>query len=93
AIQENMPVCPDTSDDIYELVKELNKLINQNDFKNAEIKLNILINSLSILGIEFKDKHDSQIVSLIKEYKKFVEQKEYLKSDEIRKILIDKGLW
>lgn len=78
---------------IYKLVKELNKLINQNDFKNAEIKLNILINSLSILGIEFENKHDSQIVSLIKEYKKFVEQKEYLKSDEIRKILIDKGLW
>lgn len=77
---------------LYDLNKKLNIAIRKKDFLNIKINLNELIGSLKILGIEFENIHTNENVLLLKEWNKYVNLKEFKKSDLIRNELIKKGL-
>ncbi len=77
---------------IYKIVKELNQIINKNDSFNVEKKLNELISSLEILGIEFDNLHTKENIHLLKQWKKYVDLKDFSNADLLRKKLIDIGI-
>lgn len=77
---------------IWKINKQLNILIRNKAFDDASFQLNQLIGSLQILGIEFEDLHTTENVQLITEYFKLINEKEFAKSDDLRKELIIKGL-
>ena len=77
---------------IHELIKQLNICIRSKQYEQANQLLNELINDLSILGIEFEDIHNHDNISLINQYFKYVEAKDYEQSDKLRVELVKKGL-
>lgn len=77
---------------IQKNIKELNQKTRSKEFNESNNLLNYIINSLKILGIEFEDIHNDANIKLIKDYKTHIDNKQFDKSDEIRKILIDKEL-
>lgn len=77
---------------IWEKIKMMNIAKNNKDRLIVYKYLYELITELSILGIEFEELHTPSIISLITKYKEYIKEKQYEKSDEIRKILIEKGL-
>lgn len=77
---------------ILQSLKKLNKLVRDKSFEIAQKEYVKIINELNILGIEFEDKFDPQIISLLEEYKAYLSNKEYDKADKVRFILIEKGI-
>ncbi len=75
---------------IQNQTKELNKYIDNNNFQLLEKIYQFLLGDLWILGIHFKEIHTKQIIDLINEWNHYVELKDFTKSDELRKVLMDK---
>ena len=77
---------------LYKLNKEINLLIKNKNLDSLVQKLTQLINSLKLLGIEFDNIHSLDNIQLIHEWNNLVLNKDYLKADELRTILVKKGL-
>nr|WP_318023468.1 hypothetical protein [Ureaplasma urealyticum] len=59
-----------------------------------ELKLNLtqLLYMLDILGINFVDLHNDENLALLNTWKNYVDKKDYVKADELRKQLINIGI-
>ena len=77
---------------IQKKLKSLNVEIRNKNYIMANELLNIIINCLNILGIEFKNIHNIENMQLIEKYADALNSKNYNESDELRKILIEKEL-
>ena len=81
--------------ELYNVLKDVNQLIRSRD---ADLnQLNNLFKTLTdmfyVLGLDIKYvKFDNDISQLYEEYLKSKEEKDFAKSDEIRKLLIEKGV-
>ena len=81
--------------ELYNVLKDVNQLIRN---KDADLdQLNNLFKTLTdmfyVLGLDITYvKFDDNISTLYKEYLQSKEQKDFAKSDEIRKLLIEKGV-
>jgi len=81
--------------ELYNVLKDVNQLIRSRD---ADLnQLNNLFKTLTdmfyVLGLDIKYvKFDNEISQLYEEYLKSKENKDFAKSDEIRKVLIEKGV-
>ncbi len=81
--------------ELYNVLKDINQLIRN---KDADLKvLNNLFKTLTdmfyVLGLDIKFvKFDNDISHLYEEYLLSKENKDFAKSDEIRKLLIEKGV-
>lgn len=73
-------------------IKALNIAIRNKDFNQANHIFNQIINSLNVLGINFNNIHTPENLLLLKEYKQEITNKNFQKSDLIRKELIARGL-
>ncbi|AAF30529.1 cysteine--tRNA ligase [Ureaplasma parvum] len=78
---------------IHISVKKINILIKENKDMN-ELKLNLtqLLYMLDILGINFVDLHNDENLALLNTWKNYVDKKDYVKADELRKQLINIGI-
>ena len=81
--------------ELYNVLKDVNQLIRNKDADLAQ--LNNLFKTLTdmfyVLGLDIKYvKFDNEISQLYEEYLKSKENKDFAKSDEIRKLLIEKGV-
>ncbi|RJS87635.1 cysteine--tRNA ligase, partial [Ureaplasma urealyticum] len=78
---------------IHISVKKINILIKENKDMN-ELKLNLtqLLYMLDILGIDFVDLHNDENLALLNTWKNYVDKKDYVKADELRKQLINIGI-
>ena len=74
------------------LIKELNIEIRNKNYNNANTILNKVVNALKVLGIEFDNIHTMENLQLIHQYHDEVNNKNYEKSDALRKILNERGL-
>lgn len=80
---------------IFELVKFANTTINENSSKEYAKKLKELIVTLSdVLGIiaEKEESIDDEIEKLIEERQTARKEKNFARADEIRALLLDKGI-
>lgn len=77
---------------IYKITKELNLAINQSNLSIVSEKLNELASSLQILGIEFDDLYTEENINLLKQWKKYVDVKDFSNADSLRKKLIEIGI-
>ena len=81
--------------ELYNVLKDVNQLIRSRD---ADLnQLNNLFKTLTdmfyVLGLDINYvKFDNEISQLYEEYLKSKENKDFAKSDEIRKVLIEKGV-
>ena len=81
--------------ELYNVLKDVNQLIRN---KDADLtQLNNLFKTLTdmfyVLGLDIKYvKFDNDISHLYEEYLASKENKDFAKSDEIRKLLIEKGV-
>lgn len=78
--------------ELYTLNKKLNLSIREKNISKTKEFLNIIINTLKLMGIEFDDLHDQEVINLLHEWNKYQKQKDYSKADEVRSILIKKGV-
>ena len=78
--------------ELYKINKELNVAIKEKNNVLINNLLFIIINSLSILGIEFKNIHNDYNIQLLKSWQKCIENKDYEKADKIREEIKLKGL-
>ncbi len=76
--------------EIYNLIKKLKNEIKNKNYLESNTFLNMIISSLSILGIEFKNIHNDEVIEMINNYYSEYEDKNFSISDNLRKILIEK---
>lgn len=77
---------------ILNMIKKINNLLRSKDFDNLTNLYKTLIKSLNILGIEFDNLHNDENITLLKQYKNYLDNKEFNKSDNCREKLIKLGL-
>ena len=81
--------------EVYDLLKEINQQIRSRDTDYALLnnQFKTLTDMFYVLGLDINYvKFDEEISSLYEEYLLSKENKDFAKSDEIRKILIEKGV-
>ena len=78
--------------ELYKINKELNVAIKDKNNVVINDLLFIIINSLSILGIEFKNIHNDNNIQLLKSWQNYIENKDYENADKIREEIKLKGL-
>lgn len=78
--------------ELYKINKELNVAIKEKNNVVINDLLFIIINSLSILGIEFKNIHNDNNIQLLKSWQNYIENKDYENADKIREEIKLKGL-
>ncbi len=78
--------------ELYKINKELNVAIKEKNNVLINNLLFIIINSLSILGIEFKNIHNDYNIQLLKSWQDCLENKDYENADKIREEIKLKGL-
>lgn len=81
--------------EVYDLLKEINQQIRSRDTDYALLnnQFKTLSDMFYVLGLDINYvKFDEEISSLYKEYLLSKENKDFAKSDEIRKLLIEKGV-
>ena len=81
--------------EVYDLLKEINQQIRSRDTDYALLnnQFKTLTDMFYVLGLDINYvKFDEEISSLYKEYLLSKENKDFAKSDEIRKLLIEKGV-
>lgn len=78
--------------ELYAINKKLNLAIREKDITKVKVLLNTVINTLKLMGIEFENIHDEQTISLIREWDKYQQEKNYTKADEVRSLLAKKGV-
>ena len=81
--------------ELYNVLKEINQAIRTKDvdLNNLNNLFKTLTDMFYVLGLDIKfTKFDNDISHLYEEYLKSKENKDFAKSDEIRKLLIEKGV-
>ena len=81
--------------EVYNLLKDVNQLIRNRDADLNDLNnmFKTLTDMLYVLGLDINYvKFDDNISALYKEYLESKENKDFAKSDEIRKVLIEKGV-
>ena len=81
--------------ELYNLLKDINQQIRnrETDYVLLNDQFKTLTDMFYVLGLDIKYvKFDEEISSLYKEYLLSKENKDFAKSDEIRKVLIEKGV-
>lgn len=78
--------------ELYKINKELNVAIKEKNNVLINNLLFIIINSLSILGIEFKNIHNDYNIQLLKSWQDYIKNKDYENADKIREEIKLKGL-
>ena len=81
--------------ELYNLLKDINQQIRnrETDYALLNDQFKTLTDMFYVLGLDIKFvKFDEEISSLYKEYLQSKENKDFAKSDEIRKVLIEKGV-
>jgi cysteinyl-tRNA synthetase len=81
--------------EVYDLLKEINQQIRSRDtdYELLNNQFKTLTDMFYVLGLDINFvKFDEEISSLYKEYFLSKENKDFAKSDEIRKVLIEKGV-
>ena len=81
--------------EVYNLLKDINQLIRNRDadLNNLNDMFKTLTDMFYVLGLDINYvKFDDSISTLYKEYLESKENKDFAKSDEIRKLLIEKGV-
>ena len=81
--------------EVYNLLKDVNQLIRNRDADLNDLNnmFKTLTDMFYVLGLDIRYvKFDDNISTLYKEYLLSKENKDFAKSDEIRKILIEKGV-
>jgi cysteinyl-tRNA synthetase len=81
--------------EVYDLLKEINQQIRSRDtdYELLNNQFKTLTDMFYVLGLDINFvKFDEEISSLYKEYLLSKENKDFAKSDEIRKVLIEKGV-
>ena len=81
--------------ELYNLLKDINQQIRnrETDYALLNDQFKTLTDMFYVLGLDIKYvKFDEEISSLYKDYLLSKENKDFAKSDEIRKVLIEKGV-
>ena len=81
--------------ELYNLLKDINQLIRNRDADLNDLNnmFKTLTDMFYVLGLDiYYVKFDDNISALYKEYLESKENKDFAKSDEIRKLLIEKGV-
>ena len=81
--------------ELYNLLKDINQQIRnrETDYALLNDQFKTLTDMFYVLGLDIKFvKFDEEISSLYKDYLLSKENKDFAKSDEIRKVLIEKGV-
>ena len=81
--------------ELYNLLKDINQQIRnrETDYAVLNDQFKTLTDMFYVLGLDIKFvKFDEEISSLYKDYLLSKENKDFAKSDEIRKVLIEKGV-
>ena len=81
--------------ELYNLLKDINQQIRnrETDYTVLNDQFKTLTDMFYVLGLDIKFvKFDEEISSLYKDYLLSKENKDFAKSDEIRKVLIEKGV-
>ena len=81
--------------ELYNLLKDINQQIRnrETDYALLNDQFKTLTDMFYVLGLDIKFvKFDDEISSLYKDYLLSKENKDFAKSDEIRKVLIEKGV-
>ena len=81
--------------ELYNLLKDINQQIRnrETDYALLNDQFKTLTDMFYVLGLDIKFvKFDKEISSLYKDYLLSKENKDFAKSDEIRKVLIEKGV-
>ena len=81
--------------ELYNLLKDINQQIRnrETDYDLLNDQFKTLTDMFYVLGLDIKFvKFDEEISSLYKDYLLSKENKDFAKSDEIRKVLIEKGV-
>ena len=81
--------------ELYNLLKDINQQIRnkETDYQLLNNQFKTLTDMFYVLGLDIKNtKFDEQISRLYQDYLKSKEDKDFAKSDEIRKVLIEKGV-
>lgn len=73
-------------------LKKLNTMLREGKFIELNLIYFKILNSLNILGIEFKNLHNEEIFELINQYKIYSKENNYEQRDLIRKKLIEKSV-
>jgi len=77
---------------IWTQVKKINAAIKIKDYVLINKYWNEINNELAILGIEFENKFNPEVLLMINEYHNLLENKNYQKSDFLRAQLIEIGI-
>lgn len=83
---------PNAVSDINKIVKEANTLLRQKEYDQLNIKVNELILYLDVMGITYRDDHSEENIELLKKWNEYKNNKDFEKSDLLRKELIYKKL-
>lgn len=83
---------PNAVSDINKIVKEANTLLRQKEYDKLNIKVNELILYLDVMGITYRDDHSEENIELLKKWNEYKNNKDFEKSDLLRKELIYKKL-
>lgn len=78
--------------ELYAINKKLNLAIREKDIAKVKVLLNTVVNTLKLMGIEFENIHDEHTISLLREWDKYQQEKNYTKADEVRSLLAKKGV-
>ena len=84
---------PNALTELYRAIKELNTVIRQNDLDKLAITFKTVLDMLYVLGLDYKrmelTQEDEELFTSWNEAKK---NKDFIKADEYRKVLIEKQL-
>lgn len=77
---------------LYKINKQLNIALRNKEAPTIKDLYFVLLNSLSLMGIEFVNQHDEQTIALLKEWNAKLVDKKYEEADVIRTELMQKGI-
>ncbi len=77
---------------IYDLIKKIKNKIKNKKYSEANNFLNMVISSLSILGINFENIHTNEVIEMINTYYLELKKRNFAISDDLRKNLMKKKI-
>ncbi len=83
---------PNVVSDVYELVKQINISLRNKDDVSLLARVNELLATLDVLGIEFDNKHTETNLKLIDEWQAAVQAKDFQVADQKRALLMNQGI-
>lgn len=73
-------------------ISQLNVLVREKNYYEANKLFNVISKELDILGIRYEIKDHVSSIDLIKKWKQAVDNKNFTEADSLRKTLVEKGL-